>query len=290
MASPTSREPNRKGGPGPKPAAPILPYADDPPLAPGTELISYRVVPPGALDRANWSDGGDAGRARVRDDRQLVQVRARHLVTAGDTRLSVVAAEVSERASSIRVLRHKLVERGNPRLVLVTSARDGEGKSTLALNLAAAMAESGRDRVLLIEADVRRPSLTNILGASPPLCFLQQLSAWRDDPSRPWSVMEVLPSGFHLLPIDPELTGAHHPRTLHGPTFCAAVAELRRVYERVVIDAPSVLTSADVNLIEDSVDGIVFVARAHRTRGRVLRRAIEQVSPAKVAGVVLVDV
>jgi Mrp family chromosome partitioning ATPase len=228
----------------------------------------------------DWSGQDEALRARS------IEVAAQLTIAPGDPRLSVVAAEVSRRAAAFRVLRHKLVNRGDPRVILVTSALDGDGKTTVAVNLAAALAESGQARVLLMEADVRRSALARILGIAALTCLFEQVEAWRDNQVVRWSVVEILPSGFHLLAIDPSHQDRH---ALHGPTFTKVVAEQRRLYDYVIIDAPSVLTGIEVNLVEDGVDGILFAGRAHESRGHILRRAVEQVSPGKVLGIVLVD-
>jgi receptor protein-tyrosine kinase len=251
-------------------------------------VIRYAVPLPEAMVVRHPSWAGQDGRipSRPSDPAPIVEVAARHAIAPGNLWLPVAAAEVSRRAASFRVLRHRLVERGDPRVILVSSAVDGDGKTTVAVNLAAALAESGQSQVLLMDADVRRPGLAQVLGSKPPVCLLEQLAAWRDDPLARWSVVEILPSGFHVLAIDPGPSG---PRALHGPTFTRAVAAQRRLYDYIVIDAPSVLTSMEVNLVEDGVDGILFVARAHETRGRVFRRAVDQVAPGKILGVVLVD-
>jgi Mrp family chromosome partitioning ATPase len=60
-------------------------------------------------------------------------------------------------------------------------------------------------------------------------------------------------------------------------------------YDYVVIDAPSVLHHADVNVVEEAVDAVLLAARAGSSRGRLVRRAVEQLGPEKVVGVVLVD-
>jgi Mrp family chromosome partitioning ATPase len=256
-------------------------------------VVRYAVQVADALagrQPASWTDHEAALRTRRPDSLPNVEVAAQHTITAGDPRLPVAAATVSRRAASFRVLRPRIVERGDPRVVLVTSALDGDGKSTVAVNLAAALAESGQSRVLLLEADVRRPGLAKLLCLRPPACLLDQLQTWRTNPRARWSVIEVLPSGLHLMAIDPDrLAGRPSSRGFHGPTFTRAIAELRRLYDYIVVDAPSVLTSMEVNLVEDGVSGILFVARGHETRGRDLRRAVDQVSPGKVIGVVLID-
>lgn len=84
-----------------------------------------------------------------------------------DRRAVILRNPLSARAASFRVLRHRLVDQGDPKAVVVTSAQDCEGKTTCALNLAWALAESGRNRVLLLEVNTARPALAGLLGFLP---------------------------------------------------------------------------------------------------------------------------
>jgi hypothetical protein len=72
-------------------------------------------------------------------------------------------------------------------------------------------------------------------------------------------------------------------------TFSKAVRQFRESFQYLILDAPPVLASGDVNLIQDSAEAIVFATRRGRSASRNLRRAIEQVAPAPVAAVALID-
>jgi Mrp family chromosome partitioning ATPase len=76
---------------------------------------------------------------------------------------------------------------------------------------------------------------------------------------------------------------------MDGAGVNAAIASLREVFDYVIIDAPSVLSSGDINVIQDGADAIVFAVRNGVSDDRSLRRAIDQVAPAPLAGVVLFD-
>jgi len=204
-----------------------------------------------------------------------------------DPRAAIFDNPLSARAASFRVLRHRLADRGDPKVLVVTSAQDGEGKTTCALNLAWALAESGRNRVLLLEANTARPALAGLLGFLPPGCFLDQLSQHRSEPTRPWTVAQIAPYDLDVLAGQPR----SEPRPLlHGPNLLAALASLRAAYSYMVIDTSSILTGLDMPLLEDGADGIVIAARARQTRGRALTAALEQAGGSRVLGVVLMDV
>ena len=204
-----------------------------------------------------------------------------------DTRLALVIDPDSERAAAFRVLRHHLLELGRPQVIIVTSALQGEGKTTTALNLALALAECGRTKVLLAETHVRRPQLANALSLVPPWCFAEQLAAHRHQPMLPWSLVDIPQLWLHVAAINPRI---EKTQLLDAPAFTIAMERLRLGgYEHIVIDAPPVLGSADVNLMADSADAVVFALRARQSNTRDVRRAIDQIGASKVAGTVIVE-
>jgi Mrp family chromosome partitioning ATPase len=206
---------------------------------------------------------------------------------APDPRLAMIIDPDSERAAAFRVLRHHLLELGRPQVIVVSSARDGDGKTTVAMNLALALAECGRAKVLLAEANVRHPALAGALRLVPPWCFAEQLATHRHQPQVPWSLVEVPQMWLHVAAINPRI---QQSQLLDAPAFAIAMERLRVAgYEHIVIDAPSVLGSADVNLMSDAADVVLLAAHARRTTARELRKAVDQVGADKVVGSVLVE-
>jgi Mrp family chromosome partitioning ATPase len=204
-----------------------------------------------------------------------------------DRRLILVRAPDSPRAAAFRVLRHHVVERGRPAVIAVSSALEREGKTTCAVNLALALAECGRGRVLLVDANLRRPELAGIFRVLPPWCFAEQLAIHREQPLLPWTFVEIASVWLHLAPVNPR---HDQPRLLDGPAFATAIERLRLAsYDHIVIDCPAVLGNADVNLIQDAADSVLLVARRGRSSGRDLRRAIEQLTPGRVLGAALLE-
>jgi Mrp family chromosome partitioning ATPase len=204
-----------------------------------------------------------------------------------DHRLALVIDPDSERSAAFRVLRHHLLELGRPQVVVVSSAKPGEGKTTTAANLALALAECNRAKVLLVETHLRRPALANMFALVPPWCFAEQLAAHRHQPMLPWSLIDIPQLWLHVAAINPRI---EKTQLLDGPAFAIAMERLRLGgYDHIVVDAPSVLGSADVNLMADAADTVVLSLRARRSNTRDLRRSIEQIGANKVAGTVLLN-
>ncbi|TMQ04080.1 MAG: CpsD/CapB family tyrosine-protein kinase [Deltaproteobacteria bacterium] len=202
-----------------------------------------------------------------------------------DPRLTLVIDPDSERSAAFRVLRHHLLEVGRPQVVIVSSPQVGDGKTTTAVNLALALAECGRARTLLVETHVRRPQLTTVFQFIPPWCFAEQLAAHRHQPTMPWSLIDIPQLWLHVAAINPRIA---QTQLLDGPAFAIAMERLRMAgYDHIVVDAPPVLGSADVNLMTDAADSVVLALRARRSNTRDLRRAIDQLGTTKVAGTVL---
>lgn len=204
-----------------------------------------------------------------------------------ERRLAVHLAPDSERAAAFRVLRHHLLETGQPQVIVVTSPNKGDGKTTAAVNLALALAECGRARVLLLEAHLRRPEIASVFGFLPPRCFFAQLEQHREDPHAAWTMVDVPDAWLHVGAVDPRLERA---QLLDGLAFAIAMEQLRGAgYDHIVVDAPPILGSADVNLMADAADAVLLALQAKRSTVRDVRKAVDQIGENKVVGTVLIE-
>jgi Mrp family chromosome partitioning ATPase len=206
-----------------------------------------------------------------------------------DRRLLMVHEPDSPRAAAMRVLRHRLVERGDPRTIVVTSPDVGDGKTTCAANLAITLSECGRARVLLLEGNFRRPALASVFGIKPPICLTAQMTDHhRNREADPWAAAQVISPWLHLLAIDSDTFRG--PRLIDGPAFENTMTQLKLVgYDYIVVDTPAVLGSADVNLVQELADGVVLALTAKRSSTRSLRAAVAQLTQAKILGVALLE-
>ncbi len=200
--------------------------------------------------------------------------------------LAMLRDPYSARADGYRALRHKMAAKGDPKVVGVTSPGRREGKTTAAINLAASLREGARGRVLLVEANLRAPSVASTLGFMPPVCFNEQVLRHKAEPLEPWTAAEVLPQ-LHVMAINPM---NKYPPLIDPVGFSIAIDRLRIAgYDYVVVDTPPVLDSADVNMISDSVDGFVMTVMARRSDARSVRRAMDQLGAVTFLGTVFLE-
>lgn len=204
-----------------------------------------------------------------------------------DPRLIMLARPDSEQAAAFRVLRHHVLDMGHPQVIAVSGPLDGCGKTTVAINLAMALAECGRAEVLLVDANLRNPKLASILRYVPPWCFAEQLHAHRTQPFSPWRFVDIRQIGLHVAAIDPR---NERNQRLDAPAFAIAMDRLRLGrYQHIVVDCPSVIGNADVNLIQDSTDGVLLAARTKQVTARDIRNAVDQLTPTKILGTALFE-
>jgi Mrp family chromosome partitioning ATPase len=235
--------------------------------------VPPEAYPPGEVD--------EMGVPRTR-----VAVEAVTLSDPPHPSLVFLNAPYSARADAYRALRRKLAASNNPRVTAVTSAHAGEGKTTFAINFALALRESARGKVLLLETNHRAPSFTKILGFSTPRCFLLQLQDNLEDPRRGWIAAEPL-AKLHVMAIDPKV---RHEPLLDPVAFGTGMERLKQAgYDFIVVDSPPVIGSVDCNVISDSVEGMILACLTMKSKRKEMRRAVEQIEPAPVLGVVVLD-
>lgn len=174
-------------------------------------------------------------------------------------------------------------DHGVPRLFMLTSTGQAEGKSTSALALAAGLARAGKS-VVVVDADMRIPTIDKRIekrgtdGLSNYLAGDDNLDAMIHPLD--FGNLRVLPSG----PIPPSA-----PDLLSGERMGMLVRELLNRFDHVVIDAPPILGLADATLIARNVEGVVFIAEAERGAIRAISDAVGRLRTAKarVFGLVL---
>lgn len=167
--------------------------------------------------------------------------------------------------------------------LLVTSTAPDEGKSTTLANLAVTMAEA-EQRVLVVDCDLRRPSLHQIFGVSNERGLTSAILEQGDGP------LPVLPTAVPGLGIVPSGPLPPRPADLLGSRRMEAlIARLRAEADIVLFDTPPVVAVTDAAVLATRVDGVLLVLQAGRTRrdrAREARQKLEKVK-ANIVGVVL---
>lgn len=204
---------------------------------------------------------------------------------APDTPLSFRADAHGSRAEGYRQMRTNLqfVDVDNPpRLIAVTSALPGEGKTHTALNLAAALAEGGM-RVCLIEADLRRPTVAKVLGIVGDVGLTSVLIGRAEVGDVVQTVSEnlmVIASG--QIPPNPS-------ELLNSDTFKRTLQEARSMVDIVIVDTAPLLPVADGSQTAALVEATLLTVRASKTTHEQISRAIQNLANVGVTpvGVVL---
>lgn len=191
-------------------------------------------------------------------------------------------------AEQYRVLRH-LVERlrgekGEGCLIAITSPSAGDGKTTTALNLAGALAQSPEARVLLIDADLRRPTVDERLGRQDG-----NINGLADAVIQPSLTLQGVTSRDETLNLS-VLSAGHSSRPsyeiLKSPRFRTLLEEARRLYDYIVLDTPPLIPVSDCRLIDKLVDGFFVVVGAHKTPRKLVQEALALVTEEKILGLV----
>ncbi len=199
--------------------------------------------------------------------------------TSSDGRESLAAATEQYR-KLVATLHHAQADR-SLKVVMVTSANPGEGKSLTASNLALTLSESYQRKVLLIDGDLRRPALHDLFGVPNRAGLSDGLArnsiqeiAVREMSAR----LSILPSG---PPID-DPTGA-----LTSDQMKEVLEEARARYDWVIIDTPPTGIVSDAKLLSEMADGVVLVVEAGKSAYQDILRAIDSIGRERVMGVVL---
>jgi capsular exopolysaccharide synthesis family protein len=194
---------------------------------------------------------------------------------------------LSQMAESYRALRTSLLLTSvgaPPKTILITSALPREGKSTTSINTAIVLAQKGT-RVLLIDADLRRPSIHKTLGMGPRIGLSNVLTGGAT--LQQATVRSTLLPNLFILPAG---TAPPNPsELLASARMFDLLAEVREQYDHIVVDTPPTLSVTDAVVLSVRADAVVLVIRSAQTTKPALRRArdiLAQVN-ARVAGVLM---
>ena len=257
------------------------PVAPDFPL-PGTQLAGLPLDENAQLDALARQSPPLASWLAVPADRIL------RPVPTPEQRLITISDPNSAGAETFRVLSTRLAHLRHKRplkKLLVTSAVGDEGKSVVSVNLAFTLARRKGERVLLMEADLRRPSASALLATSP----LRGITDWHDhklDLQDAFYQVEGLPLWFLSAG-----KGVEEPLPLfESDVFAQMLDSVSDGFDWVVLDCPPMLPIADATSLSRLCDGVLVVAREGHTRKKILTRALASIEKSKQLGFIFNEV
>jgi capsular exopolysaccharide synthesis family protein len=211
-------------------------------------------------------------------------MRSSHIDTTPVT-LAAEGSLAAERYQGLRLRLERLQQTRNLRAIAVTSPGVSDGKTVTSINLAGALATGSSSRVLLIDADLRRPSVAGHLGlagTSEP-GFAEALEDER------LSLADVARrvengSGLSVVPAGSTSTSVHV--LFRSPRFDALLRDAREQYDFVVLDTPPLVPVIDAAVVSRSVDGMLIVVAADETPRKLLEAALNLIDESKVLGIV----
>ena len=171
-----------------------------------------------------------------------------------------------------------------PRSIMVTSALPGEGKSFLSSNLAVTIAQNINEHVLLMDCDMRRPSINRIFGFGRVPGLSEHLSH-----DTPLSSL-ILKTGIKKLSLLPAgIPPANPAELLSSVKMSNLLMEVKERYpdRYVIIDSPPPQLTAEAKVIARQVDGVLLVVKYHGTNRHMVAELVDKLSKDKVLGVVM---
>lgn len=216
---------------------------------------------------------------------QLDQIAVEEVELRPSSRIVVHTDPRSAGADRFRFLRmclRELWSAGKLKTLQITSPLPQEGKSTVALNLATALAEGGKRNVLLIEADLHRPTLGEQLGIEKRPGLAECLE---DSVNLASALRRIEPLGWYLL-----TAGEPHSNPtelLQTDAFASLIQRLTPHFDWVLIDSPPIIPLTDAMSIARQTNATLLVAREGRTPREAIEKAIAVVGRQRVLGIIL---
>jgi capsular exopolysaccharide synthesis family protein len=173
-------------------------------------------------------------------------------------------------------------QRSQMKSIVVASVNPSEGKSVTALNLSWMLAQTDGVKALIIDSDLRMPSLADYLGIETERGLSDVLSGTC---SMTDAIVRLEPSGLHILPGgEARLDVAE---LISGPRFKEILAEAREMFDYIIVDAPPLGIFTDATVLINQADAAILVVRANRTRYSTLERILDPLPKERILGVVL---
>ena len=187
-------------------------------------------------------------------------------------------------AEKFRRLKTTLAHRygSEAHVIVVTSGVPGEGKSSISMNLALTFAAEPGAKVLVVDGDLRRPTLDRWLQP-PPRLGLAEVLGGRADLVQ--AIVQLSNSSLHVLPAGSRVQDPLE--LLTGPEAKGLFRTLRETYDRVIVDTPPVIPFTDADVLASMSDGVVMIVRAGTTPKSAVAQQLAAITSSRILGFVL---
>jgi capsular exopolysaccharide synthesis family protein len=213
---------------------------------------------------------------------QFKSIEIPHLTPGESVRFVDKESLAAEKFRFLGVRLRQIRRERSLKKLLITGSLPQEGKSTVAVNVAGTLARKEQGKVLLLEGDVRRPSLSEMFGARelPGLCN------WLEGAQRQVANIYFLEEqGFWIMPAG---SSARNPlELLQSGRLSVLMDQLATLFDWIIIDSPPLLPLADTSVWSRLTDGILLVTRQGATEKRQLQRSLAVLDHKKLVGAVV---
>jgi protein-tyrosine kinase len=202
-----------------------------------------------------------------------------------DQHLVSLLRPTSYEAEQYRTLRH-VIERAHLasglQIIGVSSPGSRDGKTLTAINLAGALAQGPRARVLVIDFDLRHPTVASYLALAVNTGLAEAILTPHLTLEQ---VVQIYPTfNLAVLPVRRPLNATYE--VLNSGRCTDVIDAARRKYDYVVLDLPPLTPVPDCRILQHSIDGFLVVVAAHKTPRKLLESALDAVSPEKMMGLI----
>jgi polysaccharide biosynthesis transport protein len=177
-------------------------------------------------------------------------------------------------------------QKGRPlKTLLISSINPNEGKTFSTCCIAGILAKEAGKKVVLIDADLRKPNVANTLGLRHQESTCNFSGVLRGEADLEDSLMRCDDLNLYVLPAGPP--SSNPAEILHSPRFAETIRRCREAFDWVIVDSPPILAVADVNVICPLFDGMLLVVHSGKTLVKLIKESVKRVGHDRILGLLM---